>query len=197
MRKFWLSAVLLLLAGLVLSSVLCAAPLQNYSISYTYKNPDGSVFRVIKYYLRDGNKYRADYLSGDGSAYAIEILRKDKNLVWSADPSFKIYFEVALRQDAWDHAVTGIFAADDYKQKKTGQAKFLNYSCDTYEAVSGEWTNISVVDQGTNVILRHELKQNGKLVQTMEATEIRAAQPAATLFEVPAGYTKQQSQQPN
>jgi outer membrane lipoprotein-sorting protein len=229
-RLFWLFII-----GLVISSALTwAVPPQDYTISYTFKNPDGTVFRITKYYLRDGNKFRTDYISptqynisagadastdlsndtsGNVSSDAqlqaehltnvepqtIEILRKDKNLVWSLDPSFKNYIEVPLKQDAWEHSLTEIFISDFHDFKKTGDTTLLNYTCDIYENVQKvkeeTWTNTAYVAQRLNVILKTELRQNGKLVQTMEATEFSTEKPASSLFEIPDGYQKNDSNQ--
>ena len=82
-RSFiWLAVAALLVSA----SLAWAAQPQDYSISYVEKNPDGSFNSSRKYYLRDGNKFRCEYAGGDGVAHTIEILRKDKNLVWSMDP---------------------------------------------------------------------------------------------------------------
>lgn len=186
-KLIWLAA-----AGCLLFSVLAwAAPLQDYSISYTVKNPDGAVTDLLKYYLQDGNKFRVDYLHPDGVVYTIEILRKDKGLVWSMDPNLKIYFEVPLRQEAWERAITGVSMAESPKINKTGTTKFLNYPCDIYEVVSGEWTNIFFLEPSMNLILRSETKHKGKTFQIREATEFSPQKPAVSLFEIPAGYQKQ------
>jgi hypothetical protein len=120
-------------------------------------------------------------------------LRKDKGLVWSLDPSLKIYFEVPLRQDAWERAVTGISTAESPKINKTGTTKFLNYACDIYEMESGEWTNTSFMEPSMNLILRSETKHKGQTFQIKEATAFSRVKPAESLFEVPAGYQKQQN----
>ncbi len=185
--RLWLLA-LLPIAGVVLFSTLWAAPPQNYSLGFTFKNPDGTVFRIIKYHLRDGGKYRVAYLSGDGAANAVEIYRKDKGLIWSLDPASKTYKATALTQEAWVYAVAGPCAADSQMQKKTGTAQFLKRACDVYETEKDGWLTISLVEQGTHFVLRSETKQNGQLVQTMAATEYSLAKPAAALFELPAGY---------
>lgn len=182
-------------AGFLLFSALAwAAPLQDYSIGYTLKNPDGTVSDFIKYHLRDGNKFRVDYLHPDGVAYAIEILRKDQGLVWSLDPALKVYFEVPLQQDAWERAVTGVSMAESPKFGKTGTTKFLNYACDIYEVEAEGWTNIIYLEPNMNLMLRSESKLKGEPFQTWEATEFSPAKPAEALFEIPAGYQKQQNQ---
>ena len=55
---FWLIGILL-----ISSAVIIADPQKDYMISYTYKNPDGTVFRIIKYYMLDGDKFRSEYIS--------------------------------------------------------------------------------------------------------------------------------------
>jgi hypothetical protein len=56
--------ILMLLIGLMISSAFAFhAPPQDYAIVYVFKNPDGSVYSIIKYYMRDGNKFRTEYIS--------------------------------------------------------------------------------------------------------------------------------------
>ncbi len=225
--------ILMLIIGLMVSSaVALTVPPKDYAIVYVYKNADGTVSNMIKYFMRDGNKFRTEYittveysmtanteastdLSNDTSTnvssttqlnakpisnpepHTIEILRNDKKLVWSLDPSFKDYIEVPLRQESWEHILTNVFIGDLQDFNKTGEATLLNYACDIYERVQkvkeDSWTNIAYVSQELGVILKTELWQNGKLVQTMEATEFNLEKPAVSLFEVPATYTKNDS----
>jgi outer membrane lipoprotein-sorting protein len=154
MKLIWLAVAELFL----FSALAWAAPLQDYSIGYTIKNPDGTISSFIKYYLRDGNKFRAEYLNKDGVAHTVNILRKDKGLVWSLDPNLKTYFEVPLRQDKWENAVMGVSATISPELKKTGTTKFLNYPCDIYEVESDEWINIDVIELSMNIFFRFEIK---------------------------------------
>jgi hypothetical protein len=212
--------------GLLISSYVWASPPENYIIKYNFKNPDGSVFRIIKYYFREGCKFRSEYYStiqyninssaeaqvendsvesqaeadmktesiANPEPHTVEILRKDKNLVWSIMPEFKQYFEVSLKPDSWDRSVSGNFVSDFKDLKKTGESKLLNNDCEIYESVQKyndvTWTNIFYVAKELKVILKSEMLQNGKLVQTMEAAEFSTEQPSSFLFEVPEGYSK-------
>ena len=225
--------ILTLIFGLMISSALAlyVSP-QDYAIVYAFKNADGSISSMIKYYMRDGNKFRTEYittieysmtanteasadLSSDTSAnvsstaqlnakpisnpepHTVEILRNDKKLVWSLDPSFKNYIEVPLRPDSWEHILTNIFISDFHDLKKTGEAKQLNYTCDIYESVQkvkeDTWTSIAYVSRDQGAILKTELWQNGKLVQIMEAAEFNLEKPEKSLFEIPGTYTKYES----
>lgn len=227
--------ILMLILGLMISTALAldVTP-KDYAIVYVFKNADGTVSNMIKYYMRDGNKFRTEYITtveysmttnieatadlgndtsnnvsstsqlsanpiSNPEPHTIEILRNDKKLVWSLDPAFKDYREVPLRQESWDHILTNIFINDFHDFKKTGEAKLLNYTCDIYENVQkvkeDSWTNIAYVSQEQSVIMKTELWQNGKLVQTMEATEFNLEKPAISLFEIPAAYTKYDNNQ--
>lgn len=225
--------LLMLIIGLTISSALALdVPPKDYAIVYIFKNADGTVSNMIKYYMRDGDKFRTEYistveysitanteastdLSNDTSSnvsstaqleakpisnpepHTVEILRNDKKLVWSLDPPYKNYREVPLRQESWEHILTNIFISDFQDFKKNGEATLLNYSCDIYESVQkvkeDTWTNIAYVSQDQGAILKTELWQNGKLVQTMEATEFNLEKPAKSLFEIPETYTKYES----
>lgn len=189
MRLIWLAVT-----GLLLFSALAwAAPPQDCTVAYTFKNPDGQVFRVIKYYLSDSLKFRVDYLSKDGTVNAVNIYRKDKGLIWSLNPSTQEYKEKSMEPDEWDYQLMGIFVPEFQKAKKNGETKIFNYPCDIYEAERSGWTTISYIAQGMNIALKTELKEKEKLVQIMEATEFQLKKPAASLFEIPAGYQKQQN----
>ena len=78
--------------------------------------------------------------------------------------------------------------------KKTGEATFLNCACSIYENIQkvkeDTWMNIFYLEKNTNVILKTELHQNGKLVQMMEATEFNKEKPAEEIFKIPKGYKK-------
>ncbi len=216
---------LFLIAGLIITSASAADTPKNFSISYKYKNPDGSVFRIIKYYMSEGLKFRSEYFImnqyqidaevkaeksdktdanvkaemkkenlTDTEAQIIEILRKDKELVWSLEPSLKLYREVPLKQDGWEHAFSQIFIYDSIKINKTGEIKVLGYPCEVYEYTQNfsedKWTNIFYVAKDMEVILKSEMLKNGKLVQLQEATEFSIDKPADNVFEVPDGFNK-------
>ena len=227
------SLILILMIGLIISSALSLNVLpQDYAIVYVFKNADGSVTNMIKYFMRDGNKFRTEYistieyditantesstdLSNDSinninstaqlsanpisipEPHTIEILRNDKKLVWSLDPSFKDYREVPLRQESWEHILTNIFISDFHDFKKTGETTLLNYSCDIYENIQkvkeDNWKNIAYVSHDLGVIMKTELWQNGKLIQIMAATEFNMDKPALSLFEIPVTYIKYES----
>ena len=225
-------SICLILAGLLISSAITwAAPPKDYKIVYNYKNPDGTLFRIIKYYMRDGLKFRSEYysptsydinaeakastdLNKEGNSggdlkvnmkskqedlknlqpHTVEILRNDKGLVWLLDPSYKIYSEASLSKDSWERTFTKIFIDDFTGFKKKGEAKLLNLNCDIYENTGkvqeDTWTNIAYVAKDLNVILKTEMLKNGKLVETMEASEFSTDKPEPSLFELPKGYSK-------
>ena len=235
--------ILLLIAGfLVLSSFSRTEAPQNYTMSYVFKNPDGTPFRVIKYYLLEGMKFRVEYYSFNTpteinvsaeaelnldnaavkevskvnvdvnevnklqapdltglEAHTIEILRNDKKLVWSMEPSFKQYVEVPLREDSWRRSLMTIVINNFADYKKTGETKLLNYSCSMYENVQkigdNSWISILYVADGLNVILKAETFKNGTLFQLQEATEFRQDKPEQALFEIPKGYQKNDNNQ--
>lgn len=230
--------ILLLTVALVISFTLTIAATspKDYTISYTFKNPDGTVFRIIKYYLRDSNKFRSEYIStvlykinstaeantglsnsansvgqmnseanmqaehsSNPEPYTIEILRKDKKLVWSMDPPSKTYIEVPLEQESWENVCTKVVMNALPGFKKTGQTKILSYDCDIYEMVQTikeeTWSNKVFIARDLNVVLKTELKQNGKLVEIMEANQFNMKKPEASLFNVPAGYQKNDNNQ--
>lgn len=221
-----------LIVGLVLLSTFAiAGQPQNYAIAYTFKNPDGSTFRLVKYYLQNNNKFRTEHISTvqynisaetevttdlsdsgstdasvnhnaelkpestpDSEPHTIEILRKDKRLVWTLTPSFKVYSEVPLAQDSWESTLSQISPENWPDSLKAGEASFLNYPCDIYKSTQiwegDKWTNIFYVAQGINIVLRSEILKNDKLMQTMEATEFSMEKPESSLFEVPDKYKK-------
>ncbi len=227
--------IYLLLAGLIITSATAfSAPPQNYMIVYNYKNPDGTLTNIIKYYMLDGLKFRTEYysttsfsISAEAKASAdlgkegtpgteaktevksnkedlknltphtVEILRNDKKLVWTIDTEYKMYSEVSLRKESWEHVSSKISIGDLNGLNKTGSAKVLNYDCDIYEVKQkvqdDEYTNIAYVARGLNVVLKTELLKNGQLQQVTEASEFNTDKPDASLFELPGGYKKNEN----
>ena len=113
LKLIWLG-----LAGFLLFVTLAwAAQPQDFTVSYQFKNQDQSVFRIIKYHLRGGKKFRVDYLSGDGAANAINIYLKDQGLIWTLDPTSKQYAENPLEQSEWERALTGVIAIEADKPR--------------------------------------------------------------------------------
>ncbi|MGE5577392.1 MAG: hypothetical protein ACM3TT_09415, partial [Syntrophothermus sp.] len=180
---------------LLLASVLIlASSPQDFTLKYTFKNPDGSVFRLVHNYMAGGVKYRVDYLTPSGTTNLINIYRKDKDLYWSCNPTNKTYVEKKLDETEWSYAMIGVFAWEEDKQKKTGEAEFLGWPCEVFAAERAGYTTIRHLLQGTNLVLRSELREKEKLVQIVEATEFRQEKPAASLFELPVGYKKKAGQ---
>ncbi len=204
--------LLLIPAVLIILSFTSNAPIQNFMISYASINPDGSIFHIIKYYLRDGNKFRSEYYnsvdqpSKAGAAFRMNyenkiyeahtvlILLKDKGIVLSIDPAYKDYRRVPLRNEAWSHAIENIFYADSVKMKKIGEMKILNYNCDILENVQNvkddKWTNVFYIAQDLNVIMKIETLKNDKSVQVTQAIELNKRKPLLSLFEIPKGFSK-------
>ena len=56
--------ILILIVGLMISSAVAfSVPPKDYAIVYVFKNADGTVSNMIKYYMRDGNKFRTEYIT--------------------------------------------------------------------------------------------------------------------------------------
>lgn len=54
---------LMLILGLMISTAFAIdVPPQDYAIVYVFKNADGTVSNMIKYYMRDSNKFRTEYI---------------------------------------------------------------------------------------------------------------------------------------
>ncbi len=184
-----------LVAGLLLFSTLAwGAPPQNYILTYSYKEMGRETLTMtLKYYLHNGIKLRIDYLSTSGAVRMSKIFQQDKGLVWTLYSFSKQYQEQSLDQGAWD-TVKGGFAFEwDWDQcQKTGETKLLNYPCDIYRMQKNGKTTTAYVAQGMNIVLKAESKENDKIVLTMEAADFRPEKAAASLFEIPAEYTKSQ-----
>ncbi|HXK59332.1 MAG TPA: hypothetical protein PLP42_05490 [Acidobacteriota bacterium] len=183
------------LSGLLLASVLILANSpQDFTLKYAFKNADGSVFRLVHNYMADGVKYRVDYLDPKGAANLIKIYRKDKGVYWSCNPTNKTYVESKLDETEWSYAMIGVFVWEEDKQKKTGETEFLGRSCEVFATERAGFTTTLHLLQGTNLVLRSELREKEKLLQILETVEFQQEQPAASLFELPAGYKKVEGQ---
>jgi hypothetical protein len=185
MKLIWLT-----IAGILLFfSLTWAAPPQNYTLTYAFKDQDQKVVMMVKCYLLDSTKLRVDSFV-DNVVTTIVIYRKDKGQVWTFYPNIKQYTEIPMEQTLWDQAIKGTSNIPLDSSLKTGETKLLNYNCDIYEMKKDGKTDISFIVKGMNVILKSQSIENDKILMTAEATEFHLGNPAALLFEILAGYKK-------
>ncbi len=196
--KFKMKFIGLVLAGLLLPSTLAwTAPPPDYVLTYVHQekepNREALTTMTLKYYLHNGLKLRIDYLSASGAVRLSRIFQKDKSLVRTLYSFSQQYQEGALDQAAWDSIIGGFAFEWDWDQcQKTGATKFLNYPCDIYQMQKNAKTTTAYIAQGLDIVLKAEIRENDKILLTMEATDFRPEKTAAAFFEIPAGYTKGQ-----
>lgn len=169
-----------------------AAPPTDLSVTTVSKNPDGSVLHIIKSYQRDGTKFRGEYLSPEGKVNAVTIYRKDKGLVYGIEPETRTYTQSKLKDGDWDRARFPVFPEPGHTLVRTGETTLLQTPCETFTSELRTFTMAFVLAKGSGVILKSELVQKGKVMQTDEATAFSLAKPAPALFEIPAGYKRRE-----
>lgn len=188
MRKIKL--IWLTIAGILLFfSFIWAAPPQNYTLTYVFKDQDQKPVMMVKCYMLDDTKLRVDSFV-DNAVTTVAIYRKDKGLIWTFYPNIKQYTEIPMEQALWDQAMKGTADIPLDSSQRTGETKFLNYNCDVYEMKKDGKTDTCFIVQGMNIILKSESMENGKIEMTAEAIDFHLGNPIASLFEILAGYKK-------
>jgi len=122
---------------------------------------------------------------------SVSIVRKDKNLMWNLMPDQKMYSEMAIPEQQMQGASKAV--ADELSRKKLGAESVNGIMCDKYEVSHKNKAT------GQTEVLYQWLSRDGIPVKsaakdgswTTEFKDIKMGRQPDSLFEVPAGYTKQ------
>ena len=124
-------------------------------------------------------------------AKSVSIIRKDKKLMWNLMPDQKMYMEMAIPEQQ----MTGVSktVAGEISRKKIGNERVNGMPCDKFEI--SHKNKVS----GKTEVLYQWLSRDGIPVKTAaqdgswssELKNIKMGRSPKTLFEIPAGYTKQ------
>ena len=183
-------AVLLLMGMLVPSTVLAAAPPRQsraeYSADSTMESDGGMSMKSRVYHTPD--KDRTEMGGADGS---IMIMRRDKNVMWQLFGN--MYMESPLAQsnaggmedmeileqkDVGEETINGI---------KTTKSKIIAVKKDGTKFGGFFWTS----REGITVKMELLSKEGDKKIRmASELTNLKIEKQDPALFEIPAGYTK-------
>ncbi|MEQ1655921.1 MAG: hypothetical protein ABL960_09505, partial [Nitrospira sp.] len=183
-------AVLLLMGMLVPSTVLAAAPPREsraeYSADSTMESDGGMSMKSRVYHTPD--KDRTEMGGADGS---IMIMRRDKNLMWQLFGN--MYMEMPLttsnaggmedmeileQKDVGEETINGI---------KTTKSKIIAVKKDGTKFGGFFWTS----REGITVKMELLSKEGDKKIRmASELTNLKIEKQDPALFEIPAGYTK-------
>lgn len=181
MFKKWFSVSLLL--TVVIASASFA---QEFSadVMSTFK---GQIVSSKMYFEKD--KWRME--SEMRGMKSISIVRKDKNLMWNLTPDQKMYTEMTIPEQQ----MMGVSKtmAGELSRKKVGTENINSIMCDKYEVSHKNKAT------GQTEVLYQWLSHDGIPMKsaardgswTTELRDIKMGRQPDSLFEVPAGYTKQ------
>lgn len=168
--------------------------LNSYFITYknTFQLMNRETQYISKEYVQGNMKYRNETEKKD--SITINILRIDKNVIWSLKPEDKTYTEEQITDEILDNWT---YRNVKNKSTKIEQEKILYQDCDLYNF--NEKVQIYGMDvqrtvkywflKDTNIILKRD-ERVGSLHVINEATEIKFEEPTDDLFEIPNNYIK-------
>ncbi len=185
-------SVVLLLIGLLLpSTVLAAAPSREsrveYSADSTMETDGGVSMKSRMYHTPD--KDRMEMGGADGS---IMIMRRDKNVMWQIFGD--MYMEMPLAQSSQD----GMEDLDILEQKNVGEETINGIKTTKSKIIAVKkkdgtkfggffWTSKDGITVKMDLLSKEGDK---KIRMASELTNLKIEKQDPALFEIPAGYTK-------
>lgn len=126
----------------------------------------------------------------------IMILRRDKKTAWNLMPSEQMYMEMAF-----DQAAAQTENLDNFKIETTamGNETVNGVACEKSKVIM---TNLKTGDKmggfwwmtKDNIVMKMDMlakdKKDGKLRMKLELSNLKVGKQNASLFEIPAGYSK-------
>ncbi|MCL6589877.1 MAG: DUF4412 domain-containing protein [Firmicutes bacterium] len=157
----------------------------EFSGEMTTTDAQGNVIKA-KIFIKTMQKLRQEIIGGGD--YAISIFRLDKKVSWILIPKQKQYMEVAFTVDpnrpnpAWEYTAVAL-----------GSQTINGYECKGTRYVYKDKTKGAYI-QWMAAKLQYPVKiqhvdANGKVVKTLECSNIKPGPQPDSLFEVPKGYT--------
>jgi hypothetical protein len=122
---------------------------------------------------------------------SVTIIRLDKGLCWVIMDNNR-YMEINSL-DQKDLVPIEKQTEQKYRIKSLGKETVSGYSCEVKQySCKGEDCGVTTqwYSPKLNYMVKTEHTKNGKLTFKQELTDIKEGKPSASLFEVPAGYTK-------
>jgi outer membrane lipoprotein-sorting protein len=185
MKKYFLFIlVACLLAGVSGFSAFAAGP----DFSADFKVTDAKDKVTTGKMFSTGDKVRQEIKSAKGTT--IMILRMDKQVAWSLMPGNQ-YMEIALPFDPANPPANSKYESTE---KVIGSETINGVLCQVIQTTYKDPQYGIMIKWAPNkneVALKMQTKDSGgKVTSTTEISNITKAKQPASLFEVPAGYTK-------
>jgi outer membrane lipoprotein-sorting protein len=176
-------AMLLLVALVVSTGIWAAGP--EFSADMTMTDAKGKV-ATGKIFMKP-QKIRQEIIT-EGQT-SVTILRMDKKVSWTLMPENQ-YMEVAIPFDTQHPEESGI----EYEMTEIGNETINGYDCKVVQYTYKE-KKYGVVTQWISKKLTFAIKTvskdaKGKVLSTIEYSNIKSGPQPDSLFEIPAGYKK-------
>ena len=154
---------------------------------------------VGKYYVAE-NKMRMDSFEKNKNENIISIIRLDQQKMYALQPSEKTYLEIPMKGNKMPDFsdIGGVMmgdAAPKVKKEKVGSETVSGYQTDKYKVVTTmnmfgkTHTSTSYVWLAKEFDIPVRTQQDDDI---SEMRNIKTGAQAASLFEIPSGYTKTQ-----
>ncbi|MGE5605826.1 MAG: DUF4412 domain-containing protein [Bacteroidota bacterium] len=186
-RKILIFFLVMMIVALTRHTI--AAVVAEFSADFTMTGANGEV-ATGKTFIK-GDKIRQE-TAAEGETMII-ILRMDKKVSWTLMPDMKQYMEATISFDP-AHPSGNAGTEYEYETKTIGHEKVNGYDCDVIQFTYKK-TKYGVLVQWfspkLNFAVKYQTKDSkGKVTSTMEYKNIKTANVADSLFEIPAGYSK-------
>ncbi|HEX3045845.1 MAG TPA: DUF4412 domain-containing protein [Bacillota bacterium] len=170
---------------LLLSFNLAGAAAPEFSGQMTTTDGSGKVTKA-KIFIKTLQKLRQEIIGG--GAYAISIFRLDKKISWILIPDQKQYMEVAFTVDP-----NRPNPAYEYTAVSLGNQTISGYECkgtryNYKDKTKGAYIQWMAEKLQYPIKIQHT-DSSGKVVKTLECSDIKPGPQPDSLFEVPKGYT--------
>jgi hypothetical protein len=170
-----------------------AQKVTNFTADQITMGADGKPVGQSKVYF-SGSKMRMDDVMPQSGAKVVMIYRSDlkKNFMLNTDK--KTYTERDLDEKEMTGAIMSMTPIKNRKEKTLGEETVSGYKCSKkeieaeIEVMGYKKTSRSVIWQSPKFDL--PLRTSSDSGHITELRNIREEKPAATLFEIPAGYSK-------
>lgn len=183
--------------GLLLALSILAAPIVlsagiPFSADLTQTDDKGKQSLGKVFVTQD--KIRQELPDAKTNEVSTTILRMDKDVVWVLMPEQKMYMEMDFNKAKMMQYATDKSADLIERTNNLGKETVSGYVCTKTEYIYKDksyGSSIIWLSDRLQFAIKFESKNSkGKVISTTEYTNIKEGPQAASLFEIPAGYTK-------
>lgn len=165
--------------------------ISDFEANNVQMDSGGRVVSSGKIYV-SGDKIRMEQAGGAQGGQMTVILRRDLGVMWTVMPERKSCMEMPLDEKAWQNALQD--AGSEAKVEELGRETVNGFDCRKYRTVT-EIQVMMVHKKTTTTVWRSPrllfpVRTRSENGQVNELRDVKPGKQPASLFEIPAGYSK-------